>query len=119
LEAVAANASDNIMAAKPRIKVPKSAAAGDIITIKTLISHKMESGQRTDKEGEVIPRQIINKFTCDFNGNTVFSCDMDPAVSANPYFEFKAKIEEAGTFTFTWVDDDGSVTEASKEIALA
>lgn len=107
------------MSAKPRIKVPKTASAGDIITIKTLVSHKMESGQRKDKDGSVIPRKIINKFTCDFNGNTVFSCDIDPAVSSNPYFEFKAKVEEAGTFTFTWVDDDGSVIEASKEITLA
>ena len=53
---------------KPRVKVPKTAAAGDSITIKTLISHKMESGQRKDKEGNVIPRSIINRFTCDFNG---------------------------------------------------
>jgi len=105
--------------AKPRIKVPKKAAAGDVVTIKTLISHKMESGQRKDKEGKVIPRKIINKFTCEFNGNEVFACDIDPAVSANPYFEFKAKVNEAGTFKFTWVDDDGTVTEAMKDIALS
>lgn len=107
------------MAAKPRVKVPKSAAAGDVITIKTLLSHKMESGQRKDKEGNVIPRKIINKFTCEFNGNFVFGCDIDPAVSANPYFEFKAKITEAGTFKFTWVDDDETVIETEKEIALS
>lgn len=107
------------MAAKPRIKVPKTASAGDIITIKTLISHKMESGQRKDKDGSVIPRKIINKFTCEFNGNAVFSCDIDPAVSSNPYFEFKARVNEAGTFNFTWTDDDGSVIEASKDIAMA
>ncbi|NND91391.1 MAG: thiosulfate oxidation carrier complex protein SoxZ [Granulosicoccus sp.] len=106
------------MAAKPRVKVPKSAAAGDIITLKTLISHKMESGQRKDGDGNVIPRDIINKFTCTFNGQPVFSCDLDPAVSANPYFEFKAKINEAGTFTFTWVDDAGDVIETTQDIAL-
>jgi sulfur-oxidizing protein SoxZ len=105
--------------AKPRIKVPKKVSAGDVITIKTLVSHKMESGQRKDKEGNVIPRKIINKFSCDFNGTPVFSCDMDPAVAANPYFEFKAKVEEAGTFKFTWVDDDGNVIEAEKEVSLS
>ena len=104
--------------AKPRIKIPKSAAAGDIITIKTLLSHKMESGQRKDKEGEVIPRMIINKFSCEFNGNPVFSCDIDAAVSANPYFEFSARVDEAGTFKMTWVDDNGEVIEAEKDIAL-
>ena len=51
---------------KPRVKVPKTAKAGEVITIKTLIDHKMETGQRKDKEGKVIPRQIINKFTCEF-----------------------------------------------------
>ncbi len=105
--------------AKPRIKVPKKVSAGDVITIKTLVSHKMESGQRKDKEGNTIPRMIINKFTCEFNGAPVFSCDMDPAVAANPYFEFKAKVEESGTFKFTWIDDEGEVTEAEKEIELS
>jgi sulfur-oxidizing protein SoxZ len=105
-------------AVKPRVKVPKSASAGEVITIKTLISHPMESGQRKDKDGNAIPRQIINKFTCEFNGQTVFSCDIDPAVSANPYLEFTAKVNEAGTFKFTWVDDDGSVYTDEKKIAL-
>jgi len=105
-------------AVKPRVKVPKSASAGEVITIKTLISHPMESGQRKDNDGNAIPRQIINKFTCEFNGQTVFTCDIDPAVSANPYLEFTAKVNEAGTFKFTWVDDDGSVYTDEKEIAL-
>ncbi|PSM18811.1 MULTISPECIES: thiosulfate oxidation carrier complex protein SoxZ [Nitratireductor] len=96
---------------KPRVKLPKTASAGEIITIKTLISHQMESGQRKDKNGDPIPRQIINKFTCEFNGTPVFSCDIDPAISANPYFEFNAKVPESGTFKFTWIDDDGSVYE--------
>lgn len=79
----------------------------------------MESGQRKDEEGNVIPRKIINKFTCEFNGTVIFSCDIDAAVAANPYMEFKAKVMEAGTFKFTWVDDDGSVIEAEKEIKIA
>ena len=103
---------------KPRVKVPKSASAGEVITIKTLISHEMESGQRKDKDGNPIPRQIINKFSCEFNGQPVFSCDLDPAVSANPYFEFSAKVNESGTFKFTWVDDDGSVYETENEITV-
>ncbi|MEW4456653.1 thiosulfate oxidation carrier complex protein SoxZ [Roseibium algicola] len=103
---------------KPRVKVPKKAAAGEVITIKTLISHPMESGQRKDKEGNLVPRQIINKFTCEFNGQVVFSCDMDPAVSANPYMEFNAKVNETGTFKFTWVDDDGSVYESENKITV-
>jgi sulfur-oxidizing protein SoxZ len=103
---------------KPRVKVPKKAAAGDVITIKTLISHKMESGQRKDKEGNVIPRSIINRFTCDFNGENVLDVMLEPAISTNPFFEFEAKVPEAGEFQFTWYDDDGSVYEANKSIAI-
>lgn len=103
---------------KPRIKVPKEAKAGELVTIKTLISHEMESGQRKDKDGNVIPRKIINRFACDFNGEPVFSCDIDPAISANPYFEFSAKLSESGTFTFTWTDDDGSVYTDEEKITV-
>jgi len=103
---------------KPRVKVPKTASAGEVITIKTLISHKMESGQRKGKDGKIIPRRIINKFTCDFNGKPVFSCDIDPAISANPYFEFNAKVMESGSFKFTWVDDDGSTYTHEQAIAV-
>ena len=104
--------------AKPRVKVPKSAAAGEVITIKTLISHKMESGQRKDKDGNVIPRSIINRFTCDFNGANVIDMTLDPAISTNPYIEFEAKVDAAGEFKFTWYDDDGSVYEDTKSVAV-
>ncbi|OYX42351.1 MAG: thiosulfate oxidation carrier complex protein SoxZ [Rhodobacterales bacterium 32-67-9] len=104
---------------KPRVKVPKSAAAGDVVTIKTLISHPMESGQRKDKDGNVIPRSIINRFTCDFNGVNVIDVTLDPAISTNPYIEFDARVDAAGEFKFTWYDDDGSVYEDTKPIEVA
>jgi len=107
------------MASKPRVKVPKSASAGDIISIKSLVTHAMESGQRKDKDGNVIPRMIINKFECQFNGATVFSCDIDSAVAANPYLEFKARVDESGTFKFIWTDDDGTVIETEKQIEVS
>jgi len=105
--------------AKPRIKVPKTAAAGDVIKIKSLVSHIMESGQRKDKDGNVIPRMIINQFECTFNGEPVFSCDIDPAIAANPFIEFRARVQESGTFAFKWVDDDGTVIEAAKSIEVS
>lgn len=104
---------------KPRVKVPKTASAGDTITIKTLISHKMESGQRKDKEGNPIPRSIINRFTCDFNGQNVVDVTMEPAISTNPYFQFQALVPEAGDFVFTWYDDDGEVYDAKKSVKMA
>jgi len=104
---------------RPRVKVPKTADAGDTITIKTLISHKMESGQRKDSDGNVIPRSIINNFVVTFNGETVIDVVMEPAISTNPYFEFEAKVPESGEFKFVWHDDDGSVYEETKKIEAA
>ena len=104
---------------KPRVKVPKTAAAGDNITIKTLISHKMESGQRKDGDGKLIPRSIINRFTADFNGENVIDVTLEPAISTNPYFQFEALVPEAGEFHFIWYDDDGSVYETKKSINIA
>lgn len=104
---------------KPRVKVPKTASAGDTITIKTLISHKMESGQRKDSDGNPIPRSIINRFTADFNGENVIDVKLEPAISTNPYFQFEAIVPESGEFTFTWYDDDGSVYDMKKKIEVS
>ena len=105
--------------AKPRVKVPKSAKAGEVITIKALIGHQMESGQRKDKDGNLIPRSIINRFTCDLGGANVIDVTLEPAISTNPYFEFTAKVDASGEFKFTWYDDDGSVYEDVKPIEVA
>ena len=106
------------MAEKPRIKLPKEARKGEIIQIKTLISHVMESGQRKDPQGKLVPRKIINRFTCELNGAPVFACRLEPAVSANPFIQFNARVTEEGTFRFTWVDDDGTVIQAEEKISI-
>lgn len=104
---------------KPRVRVPKTAAIGDTITIKTLISHPMESGQRRDGDGNIIPRSIINRFVADFNGQNILDVAIEPSVSTNPFFEFDAVVPEAGEFTFTWYDDDGSVYTETKGIVIS
>ena len=78
------------MATQPRIRLPKVAKKGEVIQIRTLVSHVMESGQRRDAGGNTIPRKIINRFTCTFNGRPVFACDIEPGIAANPYLEFSA-----------------------------
>jgi sulfur-oxidizing protein SoxZ len=103
----------------PRVRVPKTAKAGEAVTIKSLISHLMESGQRRDKDGNLVPRSIINRFTADFNGKNVIDVTIEPAVSTNPYFEFQATVPESGAFAFTWYDDDGSVYKENVEITVA
>ena len=104
---------------KPRVKSPSSASAGEVVTIKTLISHPMESGQRKDSDGNTIPRSIINRVTCELNDNMIIDVTLEPAISTNPYFEFEAKVDASGEFKFTWYDDDGSVYEEAKAIEVA
>ena len=105
-------------APKPRVRVPDSAKKGEVIEIKTLISHSMETGQRKDKDGNPIPRKIINKFTCTYNGEEVFSMDLHPAISANPYISFYLKAEESGDLEFAWTDDDGSVYSKTASLTV-
>lgn len=107
------------MADAPKIRVPKTAKKGEVVEIKTLMPHIMESGQRKDKDGKTIPRKIINKFVAEFNGKPVFSADLDPAIAANPYLQFTAKVNESGTFKFSWTDDDGTVTTSEQKIEVA
>jgi len=102
----------------PRVRVPREASAGEAVSVRTLISHQMESGQRRGSDGELIPRSIINRFTCEFNGEMVVDVTIEPAVSTNPYFQFDATVAESGTFAFTWYDDDGSVYEDTAEITV-
>jgi sulfur-oxidizing protein SoxZ len=96
------------------INVPPRAKRGEIIEIKTLISHVMETGFRRTQVGGVIPRDIIRRFVCTYNGTEVFSADLHPAVSANPFFVFSTVAMESGTLAFTWTGDNGfSVTESA------
>jgi sulfur-oxidizing protein SoxZ len=96
----------------------REARAGEIVTIRTLISHEMESGQRRDAAGAVIPRRIINAFAAAFEGERVFACAVEPSISANPYFEFKVRATRSGTFRFTWTDDNGSVYTHDERITV-
>jgi sulfur-oxidizing protein SoxZ len=103
----------------PRVRIPAQAKPGELIEIKTLISHDMENGQRKDSSGATVPRKIINKFTAAFNGKTVFEADWNPAISANPYQSFFYKVVESGEFTFAWKDDDGSDYVATNKLTVA
>ena len=103
----------------PRVRIPAQAKSGELLEIKTLISHEMESGQRKDAAGKTVPRKIINKFTAAFNGKTAFEADWFQSISANPYQSFFFKVTESGEFTFTWKDDDGSEYVAKNKLTLA
>ena len=107
-------------AAKPRIKLDKKEAKkGDIVEVKALVAHVMETGQRRDAQGNTIPRKILKKFTCTVAGKQVFAADFEPAISANPYIQFKFRAEESGLVVLTWTDDDGSTIVGEESIKVS
>jgi sulfur-oxidizing protein SoxZ len=111
---------ETTMAIKPRIKLDKKEAKkGELVEVKALVQHVMETGQRKDANGNTIPRKILNKFTCTVNGKEVFSADFEPAIAANPYIQFKFKATESGPVVLTWVDDDGSKVVGEEQITVS
>ena len=108
------------MSAKPtpRIRMSDTAKAGEVMEIKTLISHPMETGLRKDSSGKPIPRQIIKQFVVKFDGQEVMRADWHPAVSANPYHAFFVRVPKTGTFEFSWHDDNGEVYKAERKVTV-
>ena len=102
-----------------RISIPKSATPGEIIEIKTLITHPMETGFRRDTMGEAIPRNILTSFECRYRDRRVFATRFHPGVAANPYLSFFARADSSGTFEFTWTDQHGVTILEPRELVVA
>jgi sulfur-oxidizing protein SoxZ len=103
----------------PRVLVPSAATKGEVIRVKTIISHQMETGLRHDAQGRVIPRKIINRFVCRYAGAVVFSVDLHEAISANPFIEFYLRATESGRLEFIWEEDGGGVYQLEHQLAVA
>jgi sulfur-oxidizing protein SoxZ len=101
-----------------RIRLPATIKKGEVVEVKTLVTHTMESGQRRDAGGKIIPRKILNKFVCAYNGKEVFSAELAPAISANPYISFFITATDSGSLDFAWTDDDGSVIKETAKITV-
>jgi sulfur-oxidizing protein SoxZ len=101
--------------ARAIIRMPAQAKRGEIIEIRTLASHPMETGFRRTERGEAIPRDIITQFVCTYNGTEVFRAELYPAIAANPFITFPTVATESGTIEFRWSGDNGyAVTESFK-----
>ena len=95
------------MATRVIVNVPASAKRGEVIEIRTLAGHVMETGFRHAQTGELLPRDIITRFTCSYNGVEVFSAELHPAIAANPLIAFSTVATESGTLEFRWSGDNG------------
>lgn len=101
------------------INAPKTAKKGEVIELKALILHVMETGFRPGTNGRIIPRNIIERFAATWNGAEIFRMDFSPAISANPFVSFFAVASESGKITFRWTGDEGFVAEESVAIDVA
>ncbi len=104
--------------ARALIKVPPTARRGEIIEIRTLIAHPMETGFRAGAEGQKVSRDLIRRLACRYNGQVVFSAVFHAAVAANPFCAFTTIATESGTLTFTWEGDNGFTQTESVPIAV-
>jgi sulfur-oxidizing protein SoxZ len=100
------------------VNVPKNAARGQIIEIRAMLSHPMETGYREGLNGERIPRHIIKRFVCKYAGEEIFSAELFPAIAANPFLAFTTVATASGTLTFEWIDDRGESQTASADISV-
>ena len=104
--------------ARVLINLPARAARGEIIEIKTLIAHPMETGHRLGPTGAAIPRDIINRFLCTYNGEEVFRAELFPAIAANPFITFFTVVTESGEIVFSWTDDHGQTQTEVRPITV-
>jgi sulfur-oxidizing protein SoxZ len=104
--------------ARALINVPAKAKRGDIIEIKTLISHPMESGYRVGTNGQLIPRDIIHRFVCTYNGDEIFRAELSPAIAANPFISFFTVATESGSIAFEWTGDNGFAASERADITI-
>src|SRR5215470_17188318 len=105
--------------ARVLINVPAKAKRGEVVEIKTLISHPMESGYRVGTNGALIPRDIIQIFTCHYNGTEIFRAEFSPAIAANPFVVFSTVARESGTLVFRWTGDNGFDETVSAPIVVS
>ena len=105
--------------ARAIVNVPASARRGEIIEIKAMVAHDMETGFRRTQLGGLIPRDIITRFVCSYNGAEIFRADFHPAIAANPYLAFTTRATESGTIVCKWTGDNGYAHSESVAISVA
>ena len=97
--------------ARTLINLPASARRGEVIEVRTLIAHSMETGYRPGADGKVVPRDLIRRFSCTYDDGAskevVFSAELFPAIAANPYIAFFVAATASGTLKFVWEGDNG------------
>lgn len=95
------------MSARTLINLPKTARRGEVIEVRVTIGHPMETGYRPGADGKRLPRDIVQRFSCRYDGEVVFAAELFPAISANPYIAFHTVATQSATLEFRWEGDNG------------
>ncbi len=88
-----------------RLHIPHQAKRGELLEIRLVIQHPMETGFRRDEVGRVIAKNVIRQLTCRYRGREIFRAEIDSGLAANPYLRFYARADVSGEFEFDWIDD--------------
>lgn len=104
--------------ARALIRIPATVRRGEVFEVQALIAHPMETGHRPGSDGRILPRDIIRRFVCRYNGAVVFSAELYPAIAANPYLGFNLRAEASGTLTFQWEGDNGFAQTETASITV-
>jgi sulfur-oxidizing protein SoxZ len=104
--------------AKALIFAPKTARRGEVVEIRALIAHTMETGYRSDSEGRTLPRDILRRLECRYDGELVFAADLHPAIAANPLLAFHTVATASGTISLMWTGDNGFVQTESVTLTV-
>lgn len=105
--------------ARGLLTVPARAARGEVIEVRAIVQHPMESGFRVDAMGRTQMRDIVRRVEARLNGALVFAADVHPAMAANPYLSFHLRIDQGGELQVSWRGDNGFVHSESARITVA
>ncbi len=104
--------------AAARVSMPDTARRGEVVEVKALMRHPMETGYRVDDMGRPIERHIVERFRVTYGGDEVFAIDLTQGVAANPFFAFHLRADQSGPVVFTWEDDRGDTTTVTRELTV-
>ena len=99
--------------------IPSRPKRGEIVEIRVLVQHNMETGYRRDEEGREIRRNCINLFICRYDGTEVFRADLSSGIAANPLLEFNTVAERSGELEMWWIDDESTQGTARASITVS
>ena len=89
------------------LRLPATARPGDVVEVRLLMQHPMETGFRPDAGGRTVPRNILRRIEARFEGELVFAADLFPAITANPFLAFPLRATRSGTLVVNIEGDNG------------